>query len=74
MGYDITINLVGVVITFLSLLTYVVVRFAKLENEVTHLRDDIEDFHDIKQMVYKIHAQNELLLSIRTSSVFSSSV
>jgi len=69
MSYDIFINLIGVVITFLSLLTYVVVRFAKLENEVTHIRADIEDFHDIKQMVYKIHAQNELLLSLRTSTL-----
>lgn len=69
MSLDIVVTSVGFFFTFLTYVVYVTTRFAKLESEVKHLKDDIEDFHEIKQMVYKIHAQNELLLNLRATSV-----
>lgn len=69
MSYDVVVTGVGFFLTFVTYIVYVTSRFAKLESEVKHLRDDIEDFHEIKQMVYKIHAQNELLLNLRATSV-----
>jgi hypothetical protein len=63
-----------IVANFISLLTYAVyafTRFARLENEVKHLVKQNEDFAELKNTIYKIYAQNEILLSFKTSSSFS---
>lgn len=59
---------VGFAITFVTYVVYITSRFAKLESDVRHLADDMETFNEIKQVVYKIHAQNELLLNIKLSN------
>ncbi|MDD2651721.1 MAG: hypothetical protein PHX44_01645 [Sulfurimonas sp.] len=69
MTIDLYMGILGFLFTFLTYFAYVTSRFAKLESEVKHLRDDIEDFHEIKQIVYEIHAQNKVLLNIKSSSV-----
>lgn len=69
MPFDMVFGIFGILFTFLTYVVYVTSRFSKLESEVKFLRDEVDDFHEIKQMVYKIHAQNELLLSLRTTPV-----
>lgn len=59
---------IGFAITFVTYVVYITARFSKLEAEVRHLIDEVDNFHEIKQIVYKIHAQNELLLNIKLSN------
>ena len=60
--------MIGNFITFVGYIIYAFTRFAKLENEVKHIIKEVDDFSDIKQLVYKIHAQNELMLNMKVSS------
>ena len=55
-------------ITFIGYVMYAVSRFAKLENDVKHIRREIDDIMEMKQVVYRIHAQNEVILSVKCSS------
>ena len=68
MNIEVILFLAGNFITFLGYVIYAFTRFARLENEVKHIIQEVDDFSDIKQLVYKIHAQNELLLNMKVSS------
>ena len=68
MNSDIIIPLIGYGITFFSYIIYAFIKFTKLENEVKHLILEMEDIKEMKQMVYKIYAQNEIILQIKSSS------
>ncbi len=59
--------LIGYALSTMSIVVYVVSRFTKLENEVKHLRDEINEFHDVKQIVYEIRAQNNILLQMKVN-------
>lgn len=59
--------LAGLVITFLTSLLTISSRFVRLESDVKVLKDEIEDFSILKDMIYRIHAQNDVLLQMRKS-------
>jgi hypothetical protein len=63
------ISLVALTFSFLAMVVYVSVRFSKLETEVNYLKSHYEDFKTIREMVYRIHAQNEILLSLKQSNL-----
>lgn len=58
--------LAGLVITFLTSLLTISSRFVRLESDVKVLKDEIEDFGTLKDMIYRIHAQNDVLLQMRS--------
>jgi len=68
---EILIALIGYAITMLSYIIYAFIRFSRLENEVSHLIKDFQDVQDLKKMVYKIYAQNDLLLHLKKDSSIS---
>jgi len=57
----------GYAISVVSIIAYSVQRFSKLENDVVHLRKDIDEFHEVKQIVYEIRAQNNIMLQMKVS-------
>lgn len=58
--------LAGLIITFLTSLLTISSRFVRLESDVKVLKDEIEDFGTLKDMIYRIHAQNDVLLQMRS--------
>ncbi len=40
-------------------------RFVRLESDVKVLKQDIEEFNTLRDMIYQIHAQNAVLLQMR---------
>ena len=59
------IALIALVLTVLSYIVYSTSRFAKLEANVNVLFAELQEFREIKSLVYKIHAQNEIILHER---------
>lgn len=60
--------LAGLVITFLTSLLTISSRFVRLESDVKVLKNEIEDFETLKDMIYRIHAQNDVLLQMRSKN------
>ncbi len=58
--------LAGILFTFLTSLIVISSRFVRLESDVRVLKDEIEDFSTLKDMIYRIHAQNDVLLKMRS--------
>lgn len=56
------IALIALVLTVLSYIVYSTSRFTKLEANVNVLFSELQEFREIKSLVYKIHAQNEIML------------
>jgi len=67
MSVEVYAILAGLVITFLTSLLTISSRFVRLESDVKVLKDEIEDFSILKDMIYRIHAQNDVLLQMRKS-------
>lgn len=67
MSIEVYAILAGLVITFLTSLLTISSRFVRLESDVKVLKDEIEDFSTLKDMIYRIHAQNDVLLQMRKS-------
>jgi len=65
---DVWLFIIANTITFLGYIVYAVSRFAKLENDVKHIRREMDDIMEMKQLVYRIHAQNEVILSVKCST------
>ena len=66
---EVVIALIGLTVTILGMIVYVSVRFSKLETEVAFFKSHYEDFKTVREMVYRIHAQNEILLSLKQSQI-----
>lgn len=60
--------LAGFVFSFLTALGVISSRFVRLESDVKRLKDDIEEFNTLRDMIYRIHAQNDLLLHMKTKN------
>ncbi|MFK7780290.1 MAG: hypothetical protein QM490_04005 [Candidatus Gracilibacteria bacterium] len=58
-------------ITFLGYMMYALARYTKLENDVKHIKKEVDDILEMKNVIYKIYAQNEILLNFKTSSSLS---
>lgn len=67
MTIEIYAILAGLILTFLTSLLSISSRFVRLESDVKVLKDEIEDFGTLKDMIYRIHAQNDVLLQMRTT-------
>lgn len=67
MSLEVYAILIGLVLTFLTSLLSISSRFVRLESDVKVLKDEIEDFSTLKDMIYRIHAQNDVLLQMRKS-------
>jgi hypothetical protein len=65
MSLEVYAILIGLVLTFLTSLLSISSRFVRLESDVKVLKDEIEDFSTLKDMIYRIHAQNDVLLQMR---------
>ncbi|MDP2892852.1 MAG: hypothetical protein Q8N78_00610 [Sulfurimonas sp.] len=57
--------LAGLFFTFLTTLLVISSRFVRLESDVKVLKQDIEEFNTLRDMIYQIHAQNAVLLQMR---------
>ncbi|MFA5429071.1 MAG: hypothetical protein WC279_12795 [Sulfurimonas sp.] len=60
--------LAGLFFTFLTSLIVISSRFVRLESEVKTMKEDIEEFNTLRDMIYRIHAQNDLLLHMKTKN------
>jgi len=67
MSLEVYAILIGLVLTFLTSLLSISSRFVRLESDVKVLKEEIEDFSTLKDMIYRIHAQNDVLLQMRKS-------
>lgn len=63
------IALLGLALSFMGMVVYVSVRFATIESEVQRFKNHQDDFNVVRDMVYRIHAQNEILLSLKQSHI-----
>lgn len=64
------IALIAFGVSFLGMFAYIVIRFARLESEVSFLKTSYHnEFAPIREMVYRIHAQNEILLGLKVTHV-----
>lgn len=61
-------------LTFVGTIIYAVSRFAKLENDVLHIKREVDDILEMKQLVYRIHAQNDVILGVRLANSGNQSV
>ena len=60
--------LAGLFFTFLTSLIVISSRFVRLESDVKVLKQEIEEFNTLRDMIYRIHAQNDLLLHMKTKN------
>lgn len=60
--------LAGLFFTFLTALIVISSRFVRLESDVKTMKEDIEEFNTLRDMIYRIHAQNDLLLHMKTKN------
>ncbi|HUH42667.1 MAG TPA: hypothetical protein VLZ29_06080 [Sulfurimonas sp.] len=67
MSIEVSLILGGLILTFLTSLLSISSRFVRLESDVKVLKEEIEDFSTLKDMIYRIHAQNDVLLQMRKS-------
>ncbi len=68
---DVWLFIIANFITFIGYAMYALARYTKLENDVKHIRKEVNDILEMKNTVYKIYAQNEILLGFKTSSSIS---
>jgi len=59
----------GLIVTILSLMAYVASRFSRLETDVCHIQKEIAELKEVKEVIYKIHAQNDLILSFKSRNI-----
>lgn len=67
MGAEAIVPILALALSFLAMLSYVVMEFSKMKNEIEHIKRGHDDIEELKKLVYKIHAQNEVLLGLKSS-------
>ena len=69
MGAEVIVSILALALSFLAMLTYVIMEFSKMKTEIEHMKKGHNDFEEVKKLVYKIHAQNEVLLGLKSSPI-----
>lgn len=67
MGAEVIVSILALALSFLAMLTYVIMEFSKMKTEIEHIKKGHNNFEEVKKIVYKIHAQNEVLLGLKST-------
>lgn len=63
MNFELILLALGLLLTSISYIVYISVRFSKLETIVLQHARDNEEFREMRQMFYKMSAQMDLILN-----------
>lgn len=67
MSAEVIVSILTLALSFLGMLSYVIHNFSSMQSEIEHIKRGHDDFEEVKKIVYKIHAQNEVLLGLKSS-------
>lgn len=69
MGAEVIVSILALALSFFAMLSYVIMEFSKMKSEIEHIKRGHDDIEELKKIVYKIHAQNEVLLGLKSSPI-----